>query len=116
MVIKAIHPPYPYDYDHLYDCFEPRQVQTYSIFELLVPVTPISEHGTELPYHESYHFWVNPENTITLEDIADLYQYQLGEDFKYTTRSEELSEKWYTPSTESQDTGFSILSVWGNQR
>ena len=99
-------------YEHL----EPRPVRTDSILEILVPVTPISEDGTELLYHETYHFWVNPENVVTLEDITDLYRYQLGEDFNYTTRSESLSEKWYIPETESQDTGFSIPSVWGRNK
>ena len=80
MVIKAIYPPQkrnPYDY------LEPREVQTYSIFEILVPVTPISEKGTELPYHESYTFWTNPENRITRDDLEALYQYQFGDSYKY---------------------------------
>ena len=69
MVIKAIYPPVPYDYDRLYDNFEPRIVQTYSILEILIPVNPISERGTELPYHESYTSWTHPESTVTLDDI-----------------------------------------------
>ena len=113
MVIRAIYPPQkknPYDY------LEPREVQTYSIAEFLVPVTPIPERGTELPYHESYTFWTNPENRITRDDLEALYQYQLGDSYKYCSSSEPLSEKWYIDE-ESQDISFSIPSVWGgNQR
>ena len=100
-----------------YEYVEPRPVRVDSILEILGPVTPISEDGTELLYHETYPFWVNPENVVTLEDIADLYRYQSGEDFNYTTRSESLSEKWYNHGQSSQDTGFSIPSAWDrNQR
>ena len=107
MVIKTIYPSKRYDY------LEPRPVRTNSILELLVPVTPISEDGTELPYHESYYLWTNPEITITLEDIADLHRYKLGESFSYSPHSEDLGEEWYNHSTSSQDTGFSIPSAWG---
>ena len=107
MVIKTIYPSKRYDY------LEPRLVRTNSILELLVPTTPISEDGTELPYHESYYFWTNPEITLTLEDIATLYRYQLGEDFNYSPHSEELGEGWYTHNTSSQDTDFSCPSAWG---
>ena len=67
----------------------------------------------ELPYRESYYFWTNPENTVTLEDIANLYRHQLGEDFNYSLHSEDLEERWYTHNTSSQDTGFAIPSAWG---
>ena len=86
MVIKAIYPPY------LYDCFEPRQAQTSSIFEILVPVTPISEKGTELPYHESYTFWTNPANRVTYEDIRQLRTHLFGEEGEYPIASEAVDE------------------------
>jgi len=52
--------------------FEPRPFRTISINEVL---TPIPELGTQEPYNESYFWWINPENTVTLEDIAAIYQY-----------------------------------------
>ena len=113
MVVRVIYPSYTYDLDRIYNYFQPRQVQTHSILEILIPVTPISKRGTEIPTLESYHFWTNPDTTITREDIAELYRYQLGEDFSYTSRSENLSEKWYTHGTSSQDTDFPIPSAWG---
>ena len=110
MVMKTIYLSKHYNY------LEPRLVWTDTILELLVPVTPISENGTDLPYQAPYSFWIDPETTIILEDIADLYRCQLGEDFNYTTRSESLSKKWYISGMSSQDTGFSIPSVWGRNR
>ena len=87
MVIKTIYPSKCYDY------LDPRPVRTNSILELLVPATPISEDETKLLYHESYYFWTNPEITVTLEDIANLYRYQFGEDFNYSPHSEDLGEE-----------------------
>ena len=111
MVIRAIYPPQkqnPYDY------LEPREVQTYSILELLVPVTLISEKRTELPYHESYKFWRNPENTVTHQDIVQLRHHLYGEEFEFPIASEEVFDFSDMPyDEESQDTGFSIPSVWG---
>jgi len=52
--------------------FEPRPRRTTSIEEVL---TPIPELGTQEPYHESYFWWINPENLVTLEDITALYQH-----------------------------------------
>ena len=52
--------------------FEPRPLRTISIDEVL---TPIPELGTQEPYHQSYFWWINLESTVTLEDIAALYQY-----------------------------------------
>jgi len=49
--------------------------------------TEIPELGTEEPYHERYVWCINPENTITIEDIAALYRYKSGEDFTYHTSS-----------------------------
>ena len=49
--------------------FQPRTLRTISTDEVL---TPISELGTQAPYYESYFWWINPENTVTLEDIAAL--------------------------------------------
>jgi len=51
--------------------FEPRPVRTITINEVL---TPIPELGTSEPYHESYFRWINPENTVTLDDITALYR------------------------------------------
>ena len=115
MVIRAIYPPQkknPYDY------LEPREVQTYSIFEILVPVTPISEKGTELPYHESYTFWTNPEYTVTFQDIVQLRHHLYGEEFEYSIASEAVEEFWHTghKPEESPTTGFSIPSVWGGNK
>jgi len=45
--------------------------------------TEILEPGTQEPYHESYFWWIHPDNTITMEDIAALYEYQSGEHFAY---------------------------------
>ena len=110
MTVTVIYPPDPYT------IFEPRPVRTYTIDETL-PIAPIPERGTENPYYESYWFWINPENRITHEDITALYQYQLGEDFDHPTRSESLSERWYTKSHSSQDTDYEVPSVWkGNKR
>ena len=55
--------------------FEPRPLRTISIDEVL---TPTPELGTQEPYHESYFWWINPDYSVTLEDIATLYQYQYG--------------------------------------
>ena len=111
MVITTISP------SNYYNCLEPGPVQTYSILKTILPVTPISEDGIIDLFYESYSFWTDPECTITHEDIANSYLFQLDEEFKYTIRSESLSEKWYTSETSKQDTGFSIPSVWGrNQR
>ena len=62
---------------------EPRPLRTISINEVL---TPTPEFATQEPYHESYFWWINPENTVTLEAIAALYQYQYGTAFTYHTR------------------------------
>jgi len=73
--------------------FKPRPLRTILIDEIL---TPIPELGTPEPYHESYFWWTNPENTVTLEDIAALYQYQYGKEFTYHTPSEKSNSIWYT--------------------
>jgi len=72
-----------------------------SIHQVRNPST-IPEPGTQEPYHESYFWWIKPENTVIREDIAALYQYQYGEDFTYITLSEEFNSIWYTlsPATE----------------
>jgi len=73
--------------------FEPRPLTTVSIDEVL---TPIPEVGRQEPYDESYIWWINPENTVSLEDIAALYQYQYGKEFTYLTPSEKSNSIWYT--------------------
>jgi len=78
--------------------FEPRPLRTISINEVL-PTIP--ELGTQEPYHESYFWWINPENTVTLEDIKALFQYQYGKDFIYHTHSEKSKSIWYTQYPES---------------
>ena len=114
MVIRAI---YPLQKKNPYDYLEPREVQAYSIFEILVPVTPISEKGTELPYHESYTYWTNPEHTVTHDDIVQLRHYLYGEEFEFPIASEEVFDFWNNPYGEaSQDTGFSIPSAWGGEQ
>jgi len=74
--------------------FEPRPTKSISIKEVC---TTIPELGTQEPYNESYFWWTNPENTVTLEDLAALYQYQYGKEFIYHTPSEKSNSVWYTP-------------------
>jgi len=96
--------------------FEPRPVRTVSINEVL---TLIPELGTQEPYHESYFWWINPENTVTLEDITALYQYQYDKDFIYHTHSEKSNSIWYTQYPESNQhssQGFEIPAVWGGNK
>jgi len=87
-----------------------------SIDEVL---TPTPELGTQAPYHESFFWWINPENTVTLEDITSLYQYQYGKDFIYTTPSEKSSSIWYTLYPESDQRSsqrFEIPIVGGGKK
>jgi len=88
-------------------------LRTISIDQVL---TPIPELGTPEPYHESYFWWINPENTVTLNDITTLYEYQYGENFTYKTPSEKSNSIWYTPYPESDHRSsqhFEIPDVWG---
>jgi len=78
--------------------FELRPLRTISINEVL---TPIPELVTQEPYNESYFWWIDPENTVTLEDIAALYQYQYGEDFIYKEPAGKSNSIWYTQYPES---------------
>ena len=96
--------------------FEPRPVKTISIDEVL---TPIPELGTHEPYHESYFWWINPENTVTIKDIAALYEYQYGANFTYKTPSEKSNSIWYTqyPETNRHSSqSFEIPAVWGRKK
>jgi len=96
--------------------FEPRPLTTILIDEVL---TPIPELETEEPYHECYFWWMNPENTITLEDIAALSQYQYGKEFTYHTPSEKSHSIWYTqyPDTDPRSSQrFEIPDVWGRNK
>jgi len=88
--------------------FEPRPLRTTSISQVYFP-TFIREQGTQKPYHESYFWWTNPENTVTLEDITALYQYQYGENFIYHTPSEKWNSTWYTPYPETINAQASVL-------
>jgi len=67
--------------------FEPRPFNTTAIDEVL-NARYISKIGTHEPYQESYFWWINPESTIPLEDIAALYQYQDGPNFTRHTPSQ----------------------------
>jgi len=78
--------------------FEPRPLKIISIDTVL---TPIPELGTQEPYNESYFWPINPENTITGEDIAALYQYKYRKEFIYRTPSEKSNSIWYTQYPES---------------
>ena len=96
--------------------FEPRPTRTISIAEVL---TPIPELGTQEPYHESYFWWINPENTVTLEDITALYPYQHVENFVYHRPLQKLNSTWYTmyPQDDQHSSPcFEIPAVWGGNK
>jgi len=96
--------------------FEPRPLRAISIDEVL---TPTPELGTQEPYHESYFWSINPENTVTLEDITALYQYQYGENFIYDTPSEKSNSIWYTQYPENDQRSsqlFEIPIAWGGNK
>jgi len=56
--------------------------------DLVLRFTEIPERGTQEAYLESYFWWINPEKTVTIEDIAVLYKYEHGENFTYNTPAE----------------------------
>jgi len=88
-------------------------LRTISIDEVL---TPIPELGNQEPYHESYFWWINPENLVTLEDITALYQYQYGKNFIYKTRAEKSNSISYTtyPKRDQRSSQrFEIPIAWG---
>jgi len=96
--------------------FEQRPLRTTSIEEVL---TPIPELGTQDPDHKNYFWWINPENTVTLEDIAALYQYQYGKEFIYYPPSEKSNSFLYTqypPSDKQSSQCFEIPAVWGGNK
>jgi len=96
--------------------FEPRPTRTTFIEEVL---TTIPQVGTQEPYNESYFWWITPENTVILEDIAALYQYQYCENFTYKTLSEKSNSIWYTQYPESDQPSsqcFEIPIVWGGSK
>jgi len=96
--------------------FEPRPLRTISIDEVL---TPIPELGTQEPYHESYFWWINPENLVTLKDITALYQYQYGKNFIYHTHSEKSNSIWHTQYPDRNQYSsqcFEIRAVWGGNK
>ena len=89
---------------------------TISIDEVL---SPIPELRTQEPYHESYVWWINTENTGTIEDITALYHYQYGDNFIYRTPSEKSNSIWYTqyPATKGHSSQcFEIPAVWGGNK
>jgi len=96
--------------------FELRPLRTISIQEVF---TPITELRTQEPYYQSYFGWTNPENTVTLKDIAALYQYRYGENFAYHTPSEKSNSIWYTQYPDSNQHScqcFEIPIVWGGNK
>ena len=96
--------------------FNPRPLRTISIDEVL---SPLPDLGTQEPYHESYFWWTNPENTVSLEAIAALSQYQDGKEFTYHTPSEKSNSIWYThyPDIDSPSSQpFQIPDVWGGNK
>jgi len=96
--------------------FEPRPLRTVSIDEVL---TLIPESGTRGPYYESYFWWTNRENTITLEDLTALSQYLYGENFTYKTPSEKSNSIWYTQYAKSDQHSsqcFEIPIVLGGNK
>ena len=93
--------------------FEPRPLRTITIDEVL---TPTPELGTYEPYQESYLWWINPENLVTLEDIATLYRYQYGENFIYNTPMEKSNSLWnnqYPETNQHSSQCFETPAVWG---
>jgi len=96
--------------------FEPRPWRTIAIDEVH---TPIPQLGTPEPYYESYFWWINPENTVTLEDIATLYEYQRSKDIIYHTPSEKPNPAWHTqypPSNKHSTQCFEIPMVSGGNK
>jgi len=96
--------------------FEPRPLKTITIDEVL---TLIPEVGTQEPYEESYFWWINPENTVTLEDIAALYEYQYVKEFTYHTPTGKSNSIWYTQYPESNQRSspcFQIPDTWGGNK
>jgi len=96
--------------------FEPRPLRTISIDQVL---TAIPALGTQESYLESYSWWINPENTVTLADIAALYQYPYSKDFIYKTPSEKSNSIWYTqyPDNDQRSSQrFEILAAWGGNK
>jgi len=98
--------------------FEPRLLSTTSINQVL-PATIIGEKRTQELYHESYFWWMNLANSITIEDIAAVYRCPYGENFTYHTPSEKTNLLWYTqyPDTDKcLSRNFQIIEVWGGDK
>jgi len=107
MIVRETHTPKPEK------PFEQRPTKTISIDEVL------AELGTQEPYHQSYFYWINPENTVTLEDITALYQHQYGENFIYHTPSTKSNSIWFTqypPSEQHSSQCFEIPIVCGGNK
>jgi len=98
--------------------FQRRPLRTISIAQIITP-TVTKDLGTEEPYHESYFRWINPENTVTVEDLTALYRYQNGENFTYHTPSEKEHSAWYTqypPSDQRSSQRLETPEVWGGNK
>jgi len=96
--------------------FEGRPFRTIAIDE--VP-TPIPKLGTQEPYYESYLWCVNPENSVTPEDIATLHKHWYGKNFTHHTPSEKSNSIRYTQYPESNQRSsqrFVIPIVWGGNK
>jgi len=57
-------------------------LRTTSIDQVITS-TAIGEKGTLEPCPEDGFWWINPENMVTIEDIAALDRYQYSENFIY---------------------------------
>jgi len=98
--------------------FEPRPLRTTSISQVYSP-SFIRELGTQRPYHETYAFWINPENIITTQDLEALYQHWEGNGFRYYEPEEEIGQVWYVgdySDSRRSSPEFEIPEVWGGNK
>jgi len=87
-------------------------LRTTSIEQVLNP-TDIPETETLDPYHESYFWWINPANIVTIDAMAAIYQSQYGEDFTYQTPAQKSNSIWYTkyPVTKGNSSHYFEIPV-----
>jgi len=98
--------------------FETRPLRTIPIAQIMPP-NVTKELGTEEPYHESYFWWINPENAVTHEEITPLYRYQYSENLTYHTPCEQENFVWYTQyplSDQRSSQPFETPEVWGGNK